>query len=84
MKWSDIRQQYPNKFILLGDLKEEQLSESKYRILEAAVLHVSDNAREIRAAYQEHKQTGKQVIFSLPSTPQDFIVEDVLMMGMLK
>lgn len=84
MKWTDIRKQHPNKFVLLGDLKEEQLSDTKYRIVEGTILKVSDSAREIRAAYQHYKKKGQQVIFSLPSTPSDFIVEDVLVMGMLK
>ncbi len=84
MKWSDIRMQHPGKFILLGNIKEEQLSDSMYRILEGTVLRTSDNAKEIRTAYKDCKNKGMQVLFSLPGTPQDFIVEDVLFMGMLK
>lgn len=84
MKWSDIRKQYPNKFILLGDLVEEKISEHQNQILEGTVLHVSDDAKEIREAYQQCQQQGRQVIYALPCTPQDFIVEDVPFMGLIK
>ncbi len=55
MKWSDIRKQYPDKFILLGDLKEERLSDTKYRILEGTILKISDDAKEIRMACKQCK-----------------------------
>lgn len=84
MKWSEIRSQYPDKFILLGDIVEEKISETEYRILEGTVLKVSDNAKEIRAFYQNYKKKGIDVIYSLPSTPQEFIVENVLYMGILR
>ena len=84
MKWSEIRSQYPNKFILLGDIVEEKISETKYRIMEGNILEVSDDAKEIRRLYQDYKNKGVNVIYSLPSTPQDFIVENVLFVGLLR
>ena len=84
MKWPDIRTQYPDKFILLGDLVEEKISETHRRIVEGTVLQVSDDAKEIRKAYQNYQKQGKEVIYSLPSTPQEFVVEDVPFMGLLK
>ena len=84
MKWSDIRRQHPDKFILLGDLVEEKISETKYRIIEGTILKVSDDAQEIRQLYQAYKQKGAKVIYSLPMTPSDFIVENVLFMGLLR
>jgi hypothetical protein len=83
MKWTDIRRQYPNQFILLGNLVEQKISDTKYKIVEGTILKVSDDAKEIREAYQHYKRAGKQVIYALPSTPQNFIVENVPFMGIL-
>ena len=81
MKWTEIRQKHPNKFILIGDVVEEKISETKYRILEGNILKVSEDGKEIRKAYQQHKQKGMNVLFSLPTTPMDFIIEDVPVKG---
>lgn len=84
MKWSKIRQQYPDKFILLGDIVEEKISETKYKIIEGRVLKTSDSGKEIREAYHDYNNKGMNVLYSLPSTPQDFIVENVLFKGFLR
>ena len=83
MRWTEIRRQYPDQFILLGDLVEEKISETQYKIVEGTILKVSDDAKEIRKAYQQNVQQGAQVIYALPSTPQNFIVENVPFMGIL-
>ncbi len=77
MKWSDIRQQHPEKFILLGDLVEEKISNTKSKIVAGSILKVSGNDKEIRKAYKEYKRKAVNVLYSLPSTPQEFIVENV-------
>ncbi|MDJ0817607.1 MAG: hypothetical protein QNJ58_15460 [Desulfobacterales bacterium] len=77
MKWLEIRKKYPDKFILIGDIVEEKISDTQSKILEGKILKVSDDGREIREAYQQHKKKGKEVLFSLPSTPEEFIVENV-------
>ena len=84
MQWTEIRRQYPDTFILLGNLVEEKISDTRCRIVAADVLQVSDDAREIRKAYQRYTQEGKSVIYALPATPEDFIVEDVPFMGLLR
>ena len=84
LKWAEIRMQYPDKFILLGDIVEEKISENQVKIIEGTILKVSDEAKEIRALYQHYKKQGQNVIYALPSTSQDFIVEDVLFMGILR
>ncbi len=84
MQWADIRREYPNTFILLGELVEEKISDTTCRIVAGVVLKVSDNAKEIRQAYQDYTQQGKSVIYALPGTPEDFIVEDVPFMGLLR
>lgn len=84
MKWIEIKNKYPNKFILLGDIIEEKISERKYRIIEGKVLKVSDNAKEIMEDYKYFKEKGLNVLYSLPNTPQDYIVENVIFLGCLK
>ncbi|MCP4349985.1 MAG: hypothetical protein GY795_31280 [Desulfobacterales bacterium] len=84
MKWLEIRKQHPGKFILLGDIVKEKITDTKFRILEGRILKVSDDPKEIRNDYQICKKKGMNVIYSLPNTPQDFIVEHVFFAGILK
>ncbi len=84
MKWTEIRQKHPNKFILIGNVVEEKISETKYRILEGNILRVSEDGKVIRKAYQQHKKKGMNVLFSLPTTPMEFIIEDVPVKGILR
>jgi len=78
MEWVKIKTLYPDKFILLGNIKEKPLYSNKFKILEGDILMVSEDAKEIRKAYQEYNRQGKEVLYSLPSTPEEFIVENVL------
>ena len=84
MKWTDIREQYPDKFILIGDIVEENITTTKSKILEGSILEVSDDASKIQFAYRRYKKRGFNVLYSLPSTPQEFIVEDVPFKGIQK
>ncbi len=84
MKWSEIRSKYPGKFVLLGNIAEEKISETEYRITGGKVLKVSDDAKEIRKAYQNSRKKDMNVIYSLPTTSHDFIVENVPFRGILK
>ena len=77
MKWQEIRQKHPNKFILLGDVVEEKIHQNKYRILEGRILKVSDDGKEIIKLYRKYKKQDSNILFSLPSTPLDFIIEDI-------
>ena len=83
MKWSEMRKKYPDKFILIGDLVEEKISESQSKIIEGEILKVSDDGKEIREAYQQYKQKGIEVLYSLPTTSEEFIVENVPFKGIL-
>ena len=38
MKWTDIRRQYPDQFILLGNLVEQKISDTQYKIVEGTIL----------------------------------------------
>ncbi len=84
MQWPEIRKQNPNKFVLIGDIVEERISETKSRILEGKILRVSNDGKEIRKAYQEYKNKGMNVLYSLPNTPVEFIIENVPFKGILK
>lgn len=84
MKWPEIKRRYPDKFILIGDIIEEKISENKSKVLEGEVLEVSDNGKDIMNAYQHYKKKGFEVLFSLPSTPEVFIIRNVPFKGMLK
>ena len=46
MKWSEIRKQYPDKFILIGDIVEERISENQSKVIEAKILEVADDGKE--------------------------------------
>jgi hypothetical protein len=84
MRWADIRNRYPDQFILLGDIVEEKISDTKSKILAGKVLKASDDPREIRRMYQEYRRKGMNVLYSLPSTPEEFIVEDVPSKGLIR
>ena len=84
MQWTEIRKIYPNKFILIGDIVEENISETQSKIIEGTVLKISDDGREIRKAYQEYKHRGLEVLFSLPTTSEEFIVENIPYKGHIR
>ena len=84
MKWLEIKKKYPEKFILLGDIVEEKISQNQSRILEANILETSDKGKEIMHAYRLHKKKGLHVLFTLPTTPEDLIVKNVPFKRILK
>ncbi len=83
MKWSEIRKQHPDKFILIGGFIEEKISGTQSKIIEGKILKISDDGKEIRKVYQQYKQKGMNVLYSLPTTPEEFIVENVPLKGIL-
>ena len=83
MKWSEIRKQHPDKFILIEGIVEEKISGTQSQIIEGKILKISDDGKEIRKAYQQYKQKGMNVLYSLPTTPEEFIVENVPFKGIL-
>ena len=83
MKWSEIKKQYPNKFLLIGDIVEERISDTQSKILEAKVLEIRDTGKDILQAYRQYKQQGIEVLYALPTTPEEFIVRNVAFKGIL-
>jgi hypothetical protein len=84
MKWNKIKQLHPDKFILIRIEKEEKISENEFRIISGDVIETSTDLKQIMKSYQEEKEKGKNVLYSLPSTPDDFIVENVPLMGIVR
>lgn len=82
MKWSDIRKKYTGKFILMSDLVEEHISEDQSKITARNVIQVSNDGKEIMQAYRHYEQKGLNVLYSLPTTPKEFIVKNVPFRGM--
>ncbi len=46
MKWSEIKKQHPDKFILIGDIVEEQTSANQSKVIEAEILEVHDDGKK--------------------------------------
>ena len=84
MKWSEIKKQYPDKFILIGNIVEERISDNQSKVIEANVLETSDDGKEIMRAYRQYKQKGLDVLYSLPTTSEEFIVRNVPFKGILR
>lgn len=81
MKWADIHKQYPNRFVLLGNIVEEKISEFKSIVIAGTVIDVFDSGSDIRTAYREHKKRGEDVLYSLPTTTEEFIIENIPFKG---
>ena len=84
MKWQQMREQYPNQFILIGNVLEEQISDTMFRIIGGELIEVSKDPKKIQRLYQEHKNSGKNVLYALPTTPNEFIVENIPIYGVFK
>lgn len=83
MKWSEIRRKHPDKFILIGDISEKKISDSQSEITGGEILEVSDDGKAIMEAYRLCKKKGMNVLFSLPTTPEKFIITDIPYKGIL-
>ena len=83
MEWSEIRRKHPDKFILISDIVEKKISDSQSEITEGKILEVSDDGKAIMQAYRKCKEKGMNVLFSLPTTPEKFIIRDIPYKGIL-
>ncbi len=84
MLWKDIKEKYPDKCILIDNVEEQQISETETKILGGTVVKISNDIKEVMKEYHKLKQLGNKVTYSLPSTPKDFIIENVPFIGLLK
>ena len=55
-----MRNQYPDQFILIGNVIEEKMTESTFRILGGELIEVSKDPKKILCLYQEYKRKGKK------------------------
>ncbi len=83
MQWVDIKRKYPDKFILIDDIVEKDINGSTSRVISGIVIAVTDNLKEIMKLYDHSKKLGKNVLYALPSTPDEFLIENVPFMGIL-
>jgi hypothetical protein len=75
---------YPDLFILIENVEEVTISETTSRVLGGDVIKTSSDLKEIMKNYQDCKKSGKNVLFALPNTPEDFVIENVAMMGIMR
>lgn len=80
----DIKKQYPNKFLLIGDIVEEQISDNQSKIIDANVLEIRDSGKAIMQAYRQYKERATNVLYSLPTIPEEFIVRNVPFKGLFR
>jgi hypothetical protein len=83
MKWIEIRHKFPGKFILLGNIEEKRIREDCFQVMGGDILLVTDDPQMVLKAYKKHKTKGEDVLYSLPSTPDEFMVEEKAFLGML-
>ena len=84
MKWSDIHKKYPNQFVLLGDIVEEKISDFKSKVIAGTVLGVFNDGKATREAYRKHKALGEDVLYSLPTTTENFTIENIPFKGYVR
>lgn len=84
MQWTEIKRKYPEKFILIDDIVEEDINGSSSRVISGTVIASTDNLKEIMRLYAHSKNMGKNVLYALPDTPDDFVIENVPFMGILR
>ena len=84
MDWQKMREQYPDQFILIGNAIEEQVSETTFKIIGGELIEVSKDPKKILGMYQEYKRKGKNVLYALPTTPNEFLIENVPINGVIR
>ncbi len=83
MEWKDIKRKYPDQFILIGNVVEKKIDRNKVKILSGNVLKTSFDGKEIRSAYREYREKGIEVLYSIPSTPEEFVMRLIPLKGIL-
>lgn len=56
MTWDEIRQQYPETFVLLDNCEEYQIDDFHSEILRGEVVFVTSNGKQV---FDEYKRRGK-------------------------
>jgi hypothetical protein len=70
-----IRQEHPDKFLVLVDYQEKELSPTKFEVLGAQYYHLFDTPTDMYRAYRDLKKKGQNVIICTPDYQNSFVVE---------
>ncbi|HEX2957211.1 MAG TPA: hypothetical protein VHO70_10275 [Chitinispirillaceae bacterium] len=69
MQWTEIKRKYPEKFILIDDIVEEDINGSSSRVISGTVIASTDNLKEIMRLYAHSKNMGKKCALCAPGHP---------------
>ena len=70
-----IREEHPDKFLVLVDYEQRELSVSEIEILGAPYYHVYDTGKEMFDAYRDLKRKGLKVMICTPDYQDRFVIE---------
>lgn len=70
-----IRQDNPDKFLVLVDYEEQELPSGEVEILGARYFHAYDAGMDMFNAYRDLKKKGQKVLFCTPDYQDRFIME---------
>lgn len=70
-----IREECPDKFLVLVDYEENELSPCEIEILGAQYYHIYNSINEMYNAYRDLKKKGQRVIICTPDYQDRFVIE---------
>ena len=77
ISFKEIRQRYPNDFLVLLDFDEEELPSGQIQVTGADEVRAFDSGSEMYDTYRELKRQGRKVLFCTPNYRQSFVIEKV-------
>ena len=75
ISFSKIRKEHPDKFLVLVDYEENELSNGEVEILGAQYFHVYETINEMYNAYRDLKKKGQKVVICTPEYQDRFVIE---------
>ena len=75
ISFKKIREEHPDKFLVLVDYEEKELSLGEVEILGAEYYHVYDDGMDMFNAYRDLKKKGQKVVFCTPDYVDRFVME---------
>ena len=70
-----IRAEHPDKFLVLVDYEQNDLSPTQFEVLGAKFYHVYDTGKDMFDAYRDLKKKGLKVMICTPDYQDRFVVE---------
>ncbi len=71
----DIRALSPDKFLLLENYEEREISDTAVEVTGAESFQAYNSLREVFTAYRKLKSEGRNVVFCTPLYQDSFILE---------